>query len=456
MPVNSTHPDYCKYSSRWDLVRSIVENDAMHWIRNIDEKDTKQALQYRQEAILTNFTALTKSGLVGLVYRRDPDVDLPDALSYLLDNANGEDFGLLQLGQQIVGEVLQSGRYGLLIDYPESVVPLSLKEQQVSGNAAMFKTYCAASVINWHNQVIGNKNVLSLVVLKENVDQLGADGFLWVKRVQYRVLRLNADLEYVQEIYNQELEFVSGYKPLDAKGLPWNEIPFIFVGAQNNNTDVDNIPLYDLAVLNRGHYRNSADYEESIYICGQPSLFISTEMSKETFDDFNPGGVRLGVRSGHNLGPNGKADLLQANPNQLVATAMKEKMVEALLIGARLIAPPGGRETAEAARMRYASQNSALYIVVNNISKAVQICLQWALKFMSKDSYKCEFKLNDQFYDETADPNMLNAMQMLLDRGVISKNDVRYYGRKTGFILEDKTDDEIEEEAGQIEPPTGF
>ena len=63
--------------------------------------------------------------------------------------------------------------------------------------------------------------------------------------------------------------------PLDAKGMPFNEILFQFVGAENNSPDIDFPPLYDLAELNIGHYRNSADYEETSFIAGQPTPVVS-------------------------------------------------------------------------------------------------------------------------------------------------------------------------------------
>ncbi len=138
---------------------------------------------------------------------------------------------------------------------------------------------------------------------------------------------------------------------------------------------------------------------------------------------------------------------------------MKEKLEQALALGARLIAPPGGRETAEAAKMRFASQNSSLAIVVTNISLAVEQGLRWAQMFMSKElpvEDSIVFQLTTEFYDETADPNLLNAMQMLLDRGVIAVSDMRAYGRKTGFIEEERTDEIIEAEAEVADPLGGL
>lgn len=455
MPVNSQHPEYIKYRCRWDLVRSVVGNDAMHFIRTVDKSDVTRSDQYKQDAILTNFTALTKVGLTGLVFRRKPKLTLPSELDYMLEDATGDDLTLLQLGQKIVGEVLMTGRYGILVDYPKVVDRISLQDEQLTGNVARLKPYAAESIINWKTQIIGSKNMLVLVVLCELIDELEDDGFQWCQHKQYRVLRLNDQQIYEQYVYNEAGDIIDGFIPTKSDGTVFNEIPFKFIGSENDDANIDIIPLYDLAVLNIGHYRNSADYEESIFITGQPTLFMRGTCDLSSFKDTYPDGIRFGSRAGYYLGENGGADLVQANPNQLADAAMLRKEVQAVAIGARLINPPGGRETAEAARIRFSSQNSALFLITTNVSIAITRCLDWALDFMTSNESPINFLLNDQFYDDTADPNLVIAAIQLADRGVIANNDLRDYARRTGIIDDERTNDELDAEAEILSPLTG-
>ncbi len=225
----------------------------------------------------------------------------------------------------------------------------------------------------------------------------------------------------------------------DFNGKHLNRIPFIFLGSENNDPCVDYQPLYDLAIVNLGHYRNSADYEESIFICGQPYPVIDiAEQSKEDFDNANPGGVLYGSRKGLVLS-GGSASLLQANANQLVAQAMKEKLEQAAAIGARLISPSGGRETAEAAKIRYGSQHSALYTLTSNVSDAIEDALELICMFMGVHPESIEYYLNDEFYDEIADANLVAQQIMLLDKGIMTATEIRDYGVRTGFIPEGST-----------------
>ncbi len=450
MPVDSHHPDYTKNFRRWSLVRNVVENDALSWIRVVDINDIVRSDQYKKDAILTNFTALTKNGLTGLVFRRKPKVAIPPVMNYLLTDATGEDLNLLQLSQKIVGEVLETGRHGVLIDYPD-VEPMSKAQQELSGNVARFKSYPAEAIINWKTEIIGSKTYVTMVVLLETKDTLGADGFAWHTSKQYRVLQL-IDGVYSQCIYDEDYKFVNEFTPTKADGSTWSEIPFMFFGSINNDARVDHSPLYDLAVLNLGHYRNSADYEESVFICGQPTVFLHGEASLEEFKTLYPEGIRMGVRSGYYLGVGGGATLLQPSPNQLADVAMKRKEEQAVAIGARIIAPPGGRETAEAARIRYASQNSSLYLITTNISLGMVKCFEWIAAFMGMENYPVNFVLNDQFYDDAADPNVIAQQMMLMQAEVISKNEIRDYIRRTGVIDDELTNDMLDKEI-KANPP---
>ena len=434
MPVSTQHPDYEKSAGRWALIRSIVDNRARDYIRTPDKDDPIRTKQYKDDAILTNFTNLTLVGLVGLVFRKDLYADLPAGIEYMYENSTGSGLDIDQLSQFAISELLQTGRLGLLVDYVEN------------GQVAYIKPYSAENIINWKTKNVNGQTVASLVVLLEHVLDDQDDVFSQATKKQYRVLYLNDVNEYVQIVYNEDGEIVSSIVPKDFNGLSFGYIPFVFAGSVNNDPDVDHEPLYDLAVVNLGHYRNSADYEESIFICGQPfPVVVVGEASQEEFMSANPAGFMFGSRKGLVLAGGGNASLLQANPNQLVAEAMKEKLAQAAAIGARLISPAGGRETAEAAKIRYGSQHSALYTIVKNVESALEKALVYVCAFMGVDGMQVEFELNEQFYEESADPNLIAQQLMMLDKGVVSVSEIREYGVKTGFLKElEKQEDGIE------------
>jgi hypothetical protein len=64
---------------------------------------------------------------------------------------------------------------------------------------------------------------------------------------------------------------------------------------------------------------------------------------------------------------------------------------------------------------------------------------------MGVDGMQVEFELNEQFYEESADPNLIAQQLMMLDKGVVSVSEIREYGVKTGFLKElEKQEDGIE------------
>lgn len=451
--VTATHPSYDKNVPRWQLVRDVVTSNVTQYIKSIDSSDVQRNERYKDDARLTNFTSRTKAGLVGAVFRKEIEVVLPDSIAYLEGDSTGNNLPLDKLAQETTGEVLQSGRYGLLVDFPASEDGLTVAEVADMNLKARINKYKAESIINWQNTIENGIHMLTLVVLREIVDAISEDGFTWAQQVQYRVLRL-LDGVYIQQLYNEKGEIVHEYTPRDFTGSSWEFIPFVFVGSEDNDTEVDASPLFDLASLNIGHLRNSADYEESVHVTGQPTLIISTNMSAEEFKSANPAGVTIGARRGHNLGPDGTAIMLQASPNQLADVAMQRKEEQAVMMGARLVMQAGTNETAEAARIKHTGESSVLATIVRNVEDAINQCLFWADRFMSVETNEDDiiFEINKQFFDVVLDPQMIVAQLQLFNSGIIASRDIRDTLRRTSTIKADRTDEDIDDDIGNINP----
>ncbi len=404
-------------------------------------KDRYEA--YLSRANFVNFVSHTKRGMSGMVFRKDIVVDLPSQIEYLQENANGGGLSLEQLSKDILGEVLESGRYGLLVDYPDADSDLTIAQVEAMQLRANIFAYDAENVINWRTEVVGSLKKLSLVVLEEMQERIEDDGFGVEEVITYRVLRM-IDGVYTQQIYDEDEEMIAEFEPKQSDGSTWDEIPFIFVGAANNDEAVDDAPLYDMAEVNLAHYRNSADYEESCFIVGQPTPVIAG-LTQGWVDEVLKGQVLLGSRAAIPLPEGGSATLLQADPNQMPLEGMKTKEAQMLMIGARLIQDNSGQETAEAAKIRFAGQNSDLSSIVGNIENALENCFKWVQNYMGGEG-ESTVELNRHFYDSHLDAQQVMALIQLADRGDISSNDIRDNLRKSGLIDSDKDDEEIDNE----------
>lgn len=469
MPVSDQHKLYSKNLPLWQLVGDCVEGSAtIKWRKekylpkpnpsDVTNENKARYSAYVQRANYVNFTGFTKAGLLGMVFRKDTVTDLPTEIEYVKENANGAGLSLDQIVRNCIGETLEDGRYGFLTDYPPAPPGLTQAQQNALNLQANILPYEAEDIINWRTVMIGGVKKLSLVVLREINQVVGDDGFSAEDKTFYRVLIL-VDGVYVQQLYNDKNELIifgegedarDFIMPLKADGTVWNEIPFTFAGAQNNDETPDKAPLLDIAEVNISHYRNSADYEESAFMVGQPTPWAAG-LSQSWVDEVMKGGVLIGSRAFLLLPEGGTAGLMQADPNQMPLKGMQEKEAQMIKLGARIISDSTGDETAEAARIRFAGQTSQLAVLVGNVQAAVMKCLGWAQEFMGGTG-EIVLVINMEFFESKADPNMLIAQIQLLDRGVFAKKDIRTNLRKAGMVDSDRTDDMLDNEAEDINP----
>ena len=455
MAIDTHHPDYSDSLSKWTLVRKCVagakavRQAGTLFLPNPEpaEQDlTKRYNPYKERAQFVNVTGRTRNAMVGMAFRRSPEMDIT-GIEYLEDNANGAGVTLDQLGKLLIGDLLEVGRMGLLADYPVAEQGLSKEQISASGFRASIKIYTAESIINWKTIDVGGETILSLVVLLEDY-QVNADEYDQSTEIQHRVLKL-VDGKYTVEVYRDNQLYGEPQQP-KANGAFLTRIPLIIAGTYSNDPDVDAAALYDIAEINIGHYRNSADYEEGIFLNGQPMLHIDVgTMSATEFDKLNPNGIEVGARRGIATTGGGTAALLQAASNSAAHEAMKHKEDQMISIGARMIESGGQAETAEAARIKHAGDNSVLTNIVQNASEAIEVALGWVGMFMGVNS-EPTFVINDDFYDKSIDPQTLMAKIQLLDRGVIAKTDLRLTLRKAGEI--EREDDEIDADAESTSP----
>ena len=460
MPVSTEHPDFQKYTPVWARTRDAVKGtvqvkEKKHEYLPVpdnysgDERKGTETVRYRhyiKRAVVTNFTGRTKNALVGAAFRKDPVFELPENLEYLIGDATGDGLSLIQLAKDELSNLLETGRCGFLVDYPQADDNLSAEDVARMELRASIIPYLAEAIINWKTDVVRGRKLLVAVTLAEKyLDP--EDEFDHTYKMQYRVLRLKED-GYTQQLYRDDEPYGEEFYPRKADGSVWDIIPFQFAGSKNNDPTVDDAPLSDIADINMAHYRNSADYEESCFLIGQPSLFLTTSLSDEQFRSMNPKGIQLGSRSGHLLGETGSATLLQANPNQLVLEAMRLKESQMVMIGARIITDRSGNETAEGARIRFASENSVLGDIVGNLSEAMKTCIGWVGEFMGADTDESTFAINKEFYDKSVDPQMIMSMVTLLDRNIVAEKDIFDRLKSGGLIESTRVLEEVQEERG--------
>lgn len=457
MPVNHVRKELQAVTPIYHLIRDCIAgqfavkaktSDYLPQPNRLDVTPENQAryMAYLERAVFYGVTGRTLRGLVGQVFARDPVVELPESLQIVNADANGEGVSLSQVAKRTLQQVLAFGRAGLFADYPATAGTISRLELSKGNIRPTIEGYAPLDIINWRTVSRGAREVLSLVVLMETYVEKD-DGFEETLGTQYRVLSLgptsrNPFFEpsefYTVEVWRANygnFGIAESYQPSDASGRLLTEIPFTFVGAENNDSEVDNAPLFDIAALNIAHYRNSADYEESCFMVGQPTPVFSG-LTEDWVKNVMGGVVALGSRGGVTLPAGGSASLLQASANTLVFEAMQLKERQMVALGAKLVEQASVQRTATEASMENASENSTLASSAKNVSEAYKFALTKCAEFVGS-SGKITFELNTDFDLSAMNAADRSEVVKSWQAGAITFEEMRSVQKKAGIAYED-------------------
>ncbi|MTC51096.1 DUF4055 domain-containing protein [Providencia alcalifaciens] len=417
--VDFTRPEYKTAAPQWELVRAVCRggDDIKNYLPELEEQDNKRKKKrnkdYQDRAVFYPITGNTRNGMIGMAFKKDPLVAVTEKLSCLKDDADGAGSSIYQLAQSSLESVLEVGRHGLYVDYNSgSKLPYIFQ-------------YQAEDIINWRTARINGRTMLTLVVLREAVEE--EDGFGFKDAIQYRVLVIE-DGKFICRVYRKPSG--SGVFQIDSEYIPeragkgaWNEIPFTFIGAQNNDHTIDEAPLLGLAKINLGHYRNSADYEDSVFFCGQVQPYLGG-LDIEWRDHLEKTGIMVGSRSPLMLPKEGFFGYEQAQPNMLAKEAMDSKRDYMIALGAQLVSADSKVKTVIQSVGEQNAQTSILSICCSNVSDAFSKALTWCAEYLGLDTKDTSFEINKDLVNHIADSAMIREIVAAWQSSAIRKSDL--------------------------------
>lgn len=441
--LTETNPEYDVAIKSWQLVEDAtagqfrIKAKGEKYLPMPNPEDTtsenqKRYDQYLLRSVYYNVCFKTLSAMVGVAFRKKPAMDLPVSIQYIESNADGAGLSLDQQAQWALSEVIKKGRTGLLVDYPPMAADTSMADVN-NGIRATIKAYTAESILDWNEEetLTGWRlNYVKIQECKSVIDiETGARDIV----KSYLILRLTDGVYSFQRTEDETMNTGERIEPRQANGSTFDFIPFIFAGSENNNPDIDQALLYDLAAINIAHYRNSADNEEASFITGQPTLAITSSLNSSEWQEQNPNGVVIGSRRGHFLGEKGSMALVQAQPNNLPRELMKDKEAQMISLGAQLVSP-NKQETAFTTGVNLATNTSALSLAVGNVSNAYQQALQWASLFMtSNDQSEIVYAINSDFFPAQVDAATITAWVAGIQGGVLPQTAFNDLLREAGL-----------------------
>lgn len=446
--------EYVNNLDIWRSVRAACEGEravkklpcVLPYLNSFDtsEGNKTRNAQYLQRAVWYAATGRTRDGLIGLAFAKDPDV-MFGQFSYLADNADGTGISIYHAAQTALSGVLETGRHGFLTDFKND-------KPAILG-------YAAEDIINWRITTSNGQSKLILVVLKECVeDDDDSDDWEFNYVDQYRVYRLIDDKVTVTLYRERGGKDVKTRKELLQTTSPdillpsatnkfLKEIPFAPIGAKSNSmTVLDTAPLLGLSDMNYAHFRDSADYQDSVFFCGQAQAWISG-LDLEWRDKLIELGLYVGSRTPILLPKDGSFGFAQAKPNQLAKEAMDNKEKLMISLGARVVEQNGITKTATQAAGDIATGTSVLGLASGNVSEAITRALQWCGLFTeAKPFMGAKFAITQKFDEMVLDPQKLQAVVEAWQAGAYPKQDLRVYLKRIGIIAPERTDAEMDAE----------
>ena len=433
-PVMNVCPQYTAQSSRWLVCRDTIEGEDVvksrgeMYLPMASGKD-KESRKKRYEAFkmrtpYVNFIGGAHSIMHAMIFRRAPSMRLDESFkkSGKLSDVDGKGSSLYQFASDSVEDLLKTGFGAWLLDMPPSNGAQTVAEAEAAGIRPYLTYYPAEQIINWVYDNSRGVKKLKLVVIKEDVD-VYTDEFTVENQPRYRVLKLNNQGIYEQNVYTPKYESVAGEKeivdmtietvPVSINGKQLNYIPLVFLPYEKPEKP----PLYDLAMLNIHHYQSSADYANGVHMTTVPTGYITgfTPKDDDEDDDITLGGdaflteensdARFGVLSfsGEGLEHCEKAiDKIEA---QIAGIFMKN------------IAPDKKTsETAESAYVHRSGENAKLATFARNVSEKLSQIIQWYEEWCGYSGL-VEIHLNYDYETMSLDPNIINSIANISGQG---------------------------------------
>lgn len=470
MPINTTHPQYDALAPRWQRMTDVCNGEdaikaAGERYLPMPNKDirTPEALarysNYKDRAVFVEVTKDTLDKYTGQAFKDDPVLNVDKQLDYMKRDANGAGLSIYQIAQKAFEAQLERGRFGLFVDYPTTNDEVSQADVERNALRPTINFYAPESIINWRTTVIGGQTVTNMIVLHETVYETNPEDIFSSEQIeQWRYLGLDED-GYFVEVRRKATTDQQGDKdgfiihqprvyPTKSGNVKFDRIPFVIGGSDSNDWCEQNIPLESLAKMNLAHYRNSADYEQSAFICGQVQPWMSG-VSAHRMEALEKQKIRIGAGAMIMLEENGKFGFAQAEPNTLAGKAMDDKYAIMQALGAKLSEAQTVQKTATQSNHESGVQNSTASMAVSclneALSDAILLCYEYlGVTYTAKDG-EYLFKAKQDFTLAAPDSATMTAIGSWVQGGLAPRSMAYNYQRKYNLIDAELKDAEIDD-----------
>lgn len=450
--VKNTHAKYDLMLPEWTKCRDAACGErAVHLAaekylpRLEEEEDASYQLRLNMTPFF-NATWRTITGLKGIMFRKAPSANVPNAMLPFMDNIDLTGSDMSTLSQEVAEEALTVGRVGLMVDYP--TLPedaITQADVDLLGLRTLISVYKTENIINWRTKRVNGALVLSMVVLTEETE-IEVGEFEHKSETRYRVLDLINGV-YRQRLFridekSDEDELLEEFYP-QMNNAPLGYIPFVFIGVDSVTSEVDDPPLSDLVSVNFKHYGQATSYERGCFFSGLPTMFV-TGVPEDRDEPIYIGGATANVL------PNPQATAFYAEIKgdfTALRNNLTDKKSEMAALGARMLEETkAGVEAAETVARRQVGEESILSAMARTISQGLTQALKWFAAWQNIEG-EVVYELNRDFLQAKMDAATLTALMGAWQAGGISYQTF-FNNLKQGELIKDEVT--VEEEQARI------
>lgn len=370
-----TAPGYNTSSIGWAKVRDCISGEQT--IKGAREKylprpagmsgeyaDAYDA--YIERAHFPQVCSYALQGALGVVVTKLPEFNLPKELEYLIKESTKDGISIQQLFLDIIIEILTTGRCPLTVDIIEET------------NQFKFVRYNAESLINWKVSTMAAEKNMILGVLKEAIPA-DEDIFSHDAETVYRVLYIDDNGDYATKLFGDDGEFPDFASVPAYMGKTVDEIPLFIAGSINNGVDLQPVPLLSVANCSIQIYRKEADLANSEYLSCNPTLVMAGASNEDDLPNVVGSSVMIVL-------PDPQARVFYTVTDTAALQHVKEHIQdlyeEAIRHGVAILDTRKGVESAEALRIRQATQSASIYSIylsaLNAIRSGLHFMCDWA------------------------------------------------------------------------------
>ena len=374
----------------------------------------KSYLRYLDLALFYGATQITVSGFSGLVFRKDPQIELTPRTEYLRDNIRLKNETMISQMQTAVNDGMVTPRSLLFVDFPVVNGRVSRAEAERNNLRPKILFFPFESIINWHFA----DEKLQFVVIKETIETV--KDYVVQTEDSYRLLEL-IDGVYYHSVWNDSGEMVQDRSPVLINGSPATEIPVYLIEPFDGKRSL----IDALVDVNLNHYNMFASYANKEFSSGFP-IFYETGVQQE----YDADGCR--IEGGNNqIGPGVKWN--SSNPDATfgvvetqsdggsLRTYLEDRKAEMASLGADALSPKTTQaESGESKKLDKVGQNATVADVANTVSRAYEQAIKFAAEWVGDNPEKVVIQLNTDYIPADMNPQLLTSLLASYQSGAMS------------------------------------